>query len=129
MGIRTLRLILSPTPEWEAARAFYRDVLGLEETSGWEQPGDRGSFLAAGDGEIELMEQDVAALGIVPGAGAGWHLALEVDDLESAHARLRGTGSATGIRQHPWGSRDFVVRDPAGNLVLIFSSVPSREPA
>ncbi len=124
MPVRRLRLIHSPTPEWEAVRDFYVEVLGLEETAGWDLPGDRGAFLAAGGGEIEVMEQDVGALGIFPGGSAGWHLALEVENAEAEHQRLRSLGTAVegDVRRQPWGTRDFIVRDPAGNPVLIFDS-------
>jgi catechol 2,3-dioxygenase-like lactoylglutathione lyase family enzyme len=122
MPVRGLRLIHSPTPDWEAVRAFYRDVLGLEETGGWERPGDRGSFLAAGSAELELMEVDAASIGVLPKNPGGWSLALEVDDLEAEFSRLSALGAAVSARieERPWGSRDFLVRDPAGNLVLLF---------
>jgi len=123
MAIRRLRLIHTPTPNWEVVAVFYRDVLGLEETGGWSLPGDRGSFLAAGLAEIEVMEQDAAQLGILP-PGAGWRLALEVDDLDAEYARLAALGVpvAREVVQQPWGARDFVIRDPAGNTLLLFSS-------
>jgi catechol 2,3-dioxygenase-like lactoylglutathione lyase family enzyme len=122
MPVRRLRLIHSPTADWEAVRAFYRDALGLEETGAWDLPGDRGSFLQAGAAEIEVMEQDAAVIGITPGAPPGWRLALEVEDLDAEFARLRDLGvtASDGITLRPWGSRDFLVRDPAGNLVLLF---------
>lgn len=124
MRIRRLRLIHTPTLDWEVVRAFYRDLLDLPESGGWGFPGDRGAFLAAGAGEIELMERDAAALDLLPGARPGWHLALEVDDLDAAHARLLAAGVPVlrGLRSHPWGSRDFVVSDPAGNLILLFAN-------
>ena len=124
MPIRRLRLIHTPTPDWEVVRAFYRDVLELSEAGGWDLPGDRGTFLAAGAGEIELMEQDAAELDLLPGALPGWHLALEVEDVDAAHSRLSAAGVPVlrGIRSHPWGSSDFVVADPAGNLVLLFAA-------
>jgi catechol 2,3-dioxygenase-like lactoylglutathione lyase family enzyme len=122
MSVRKLRLIHTPTPNWATVRDFYVTALQLPPAGGWSQPGDRGAFLDAGAGEIEVMELDAATLGILPGAAPGWHLALEVDDLDDAYARVRNFG-ATIVRQpgiQPWGTRDLVVRDPAGNLVLLF---------
>ena len=123
MRVRSLRLIHSPTPAWEEVRAFYRDLLGLEETGGWDLPGDRGSFLAAGPGEIEVMEQDAAALGIVPPGAGPWHLALEVENVDAAveTLRARGVPIVSEVQARPWGTRDCVIRDPAGNAVLLFS--------
>ena len=128
MGVRKLRLIHSPTPEWEVQRAFYRDVLRLPETGGWDFPGDRGAFLGELTAEVEVMEQDAAALGIFPGAAPGWHLALEVDALDAEYERLGDFAGVvlTEIRRQPWGSRDFLIRDPAGNQILIFEG--SSEP-
>lgn len=122
MPPRKLRLIHSPTADWEAVRAFYRDALCLPETGGWDAPGDRGAFLAGGVGELEVMEQDVGALGVIPGAAPGWHLALQVDDAGAEYERLRTIPGVvlTEVRTQPWGTRDFVVRDPVGRAILIF---------
>lgn len=122
MPPRKLRLIHSPTPAWEAMRAFYRDVLQLPETGGWDLPGDRGAFLGDVPAEVEVMEQDVAALGVLPDSAPGWRLALEVGALDAEWERLSAHAGVvlTPIRQQPWGARDFVIRDPAGNRILVF---------
>jgi catechol 2,3-dioxygenase-like lactoylglutathione lyase family enzyme len=88
------------------------------------QPGDRGAFLAAGRAELEIMEMDLAAAGVQPGAPAGWHLALQVEDLDAEYGRLQAlrVPILREIREHPWGTRDFSVRDPAGNAVLVFEA-------
>jgi catechol 2,3-dioxygenase-like lactoylglutathione lyase family enzyme len=121
MPSRRLRLIHSPTPNWEAVRRFYRDVLLLPETRGWDAPGDRGVFLGSAAGEIELMEVDAAAAGIFPQSG-GWSLALQVENAAAEYARL----SALNVDlprapvSRPWGAVDFIVQDPAGNWILLF---------
>jgi catechol 2,3-dioxygenase-like lactoylglutathione lyase family enzyme len=121
MSPRKLRLIHGPTPDWEAMRRFYGEILCLEEAGGWDLPGDRGAFLSAGAGELELMEADPVALEVLPEPGA-WHLALEVEDLDAMLARVRAAGAPV-VRKvviQPWGVRDCVVRDPAGNPVLLY---------
>jgi catechol 2,3-dioxygenase-like lactoylglutathione lyase family enzyme len=121
MPSRRLRLIHSPTPNWEAVRRFYRDVLLLPETGGWDAPADRGVFLGAAGGEIELMEADAVGAGILP-QSEGWRLALEVPDAAAEYARL----SALNVDlprapvSRPWGAVDFIVQDPAGNWILLF---------
>jgi catechol 2,3-dioxygenase-like lactoylglutathione lyase family enzyme len=121
MPSRRLRLIHSPTPDWEDVRRFYRDVLLLPETGGWDAPNDRGVFLGAAGGEIELMEVDAAAADILPRAG-GWSLALQVEDAAAEYERL----SALNVHlprapvARPWGAVDFIVQDPAGNWILLF---------
>lgn len=121
MSIRKLRLIHSPTPDWEAVRAFYRDALLLPETGGWDLPSDRGSFLTAGPCEIEVMEADITALGLTEGEGP-WRVALQVDDLDAERARLQALGVeiARQPETRPWGARDMLIRDPAGNLILLY---------
>ena len=128
MALRKLRVIHTPTRDWERTRVFYREVLGLDETGSWERPGDRGAFLTGGPGELELMEVDAVSLGVLPESG-GWQLALQVDDIAAEHARLCEHPGVvmTGIRSQPWGSRDFVVVDPEGNPVLLYEQPEHAE--
>jgi catechol 2,3-dioxygenase-like lactoylglutathione lyase family enzyme len=131
-GARRLRLIHAPTPDWDEMRRFYHDVLGLPEVGGWDLPGDRGAFLTLPildsgpppGAEIELMEQDMQTAGVLPEGSRGWHLALEVADLDAECQRLRtlGVPVVRQLKRHPWGARDFVVQDPAGNPVLLFEA-------
>lgn len=121
MAVRRLRLLLSPNVDWEAQRRFYRDVLGLTETGGWSEPGDHGAFLALPVSELEVMEQDATALGVAP-EGGPWHVMLAVDDLDVELSRLRDLGVPV-LRPpvlRPWGARDAVIADPAGNALLLF---------
>jgi len=124
MPARKLRLIHTPTPEWEEMRRFYRDLLGLEEVGGWDAPGDRGSFLGAGQAEIEVMEADAASLGILARPLPGWQLALQVEDAAAERERLASLGVPIEreVEPRPWGGRDFLIRDPAGNAVLLFEA-------
>lgn len=124
--VRKLRLVLTPTADWERVRAFYRDLLGLVEAGGWELPGDRGAFLSGGAGELELMEADARALGVLPPSTAGWALALEVTDAAAAHARVLAVGVPVlrDLTRQPWGTLDFVVEDPAGRPVLLYEEPP-----
>ena len=121
--VRKLRLIHSPTPGWETMRRFYRDQLLLEQTGGWDQENDRGAFLSLETGELELMELDAADIGIVPTAQSPWTIALQVDSAEAECARLRDIGVPIlrAVEARPWGSQDFLIQDPAGNVLLIFS--------
>lgn len=104
-------------------RAFYRDVLQLPEAGGWDEPGDRGVVFSCAGGEVELMEQDASALAIYP-EGAGWRLALQVADVQKEYDRLESLNipMPRPIVERSWGARDFVVQDPAGNWILIFST-------
>jgi catechol 2,3-dioxygenase-like lactoylglutathione lyase family enzyme len=48
---------------------------------------------------------------------------IPVDDVAALHAELRAAGAVLhqGLTRQPWGTDDFVVRDPDGNLIC-FSS-------
>jgi catechol 2,3-dioxygenase-like lactoylglutathione lyase family enzyme len=71
-----------PAQDLERARAFYAEKLGLDPTE--ERPG--GLRYQLGGGEFVLFES--------AGAPSGEHtqMAIEVDDLESTVAELRGRG-------------------------------------
>jgi catechol 2,3-dioxygenase-like lactoylglutathione lyase family enzyme len=114
----------------EPALTFYRDTLGLElrndvarEDFRWitvgaaSQPGVAivlTNYLNGSPADAEA----VAAL-VAKGALNGVH--FHTDDLDATFERVRNAGAE--IVQEPteqfWGTRDFAVRDPSGNLVRI----------
>ncbi|HZQ15751.1 MAG TPA: VOC family protein [Gaiellaceae bacterium] len=114
----------------EAALGFYRDTLGLElrndvarDEFRWitvgspAQPGVNiviTNYLNGGPADHDAL----AAL-VAKGALNGVH--FRSDDLDGTFARVRDSGAE--IVQEPteqfWGTRDFAVRDPSGNLVRI----------
>ena len=61
---------------------------------------------------------------ILAGAGGGPVLIeLEVEDVGAEHERLRGIGIAPEEepRTLPWGHTQFAIRDPEGNVVVLFN--------
>jgi catechol 2,3-dioxygenase-like lactoylglutathione lyase family enzyme len=114
----------------DLALAFYRDTLGLElrndvanEGFRWitvgaaSQPGVGivlTNYLNGSPADIDALESLLAK-----GALNGVH--FRTDDLDAAFQKVRGSGAE--IVQEPteqfWGTRDFAVRDPSGNLVRI----------
>jgi catechol 2,3-dioxygenase-like lactoylglutathione lyase family enzyme len=114
----------------EPALTFYRDTLGLElrndvarEDFRWitvgaaSQPGVAivlTNYLNGSPADADA----VAAL-VAKGALNGVH--FHTDDLDATFERVRDSGAE--IVQEPteqfWGTRDFAVRDPSGNLVRI----------
>ncbi len=114
----------------DLALAFYRDTLGLEVRKDVANEGFRwitvGSAAQPGvsivitnylNGSPE--DNDVVAGLIAKGAMNGVH--FRADDLDAAFEKVRAAGAE--IVQEPteqfWGTRDFAVRDPSGNLVRI----------
>ena len=114
----------------DLALAFYRDTLGLEvrndvanEGFRWTTvgaPSEHGvaivltNYVNGGPGDGEAL----AAL-LAKGALNGVH--FHSDDLDATFEQVRDAGAE--IVQEPteqfWGTRDFAVRDPSGNLVRI----------
>jgi catechol 2,3-dioxygenase-like lactoylglutathione lyase family enzyme len=114
----------------ELALAFYHDTLGLEVRKDVANEGFRwitvGSAAQPGVSIVITNylngspgDNDVVAGLIAKGAMNGVH--FRADDLDAAFEKVRAAGAE--IVQEPteqfWGTRDFAVRDPSGNLVRI----------
>lgn len=114
----------------DLALDFYRDVLGLELRNDVANEGFRWITVGAtAQPGVSIVltnylngspadNEAVTAL-VAKGALNGVH--FHADDLEGAFAKVRDAGAE--IVQEPtdqfWGTRDFAVRDPSGNLVRI----------
>jgi uncharacterized glyoxalase superfamily protein PhnB len=114
----------------DLALAFYHDQLGLEVRNDVANEGCRWITVGAGaqqDVAIVLTnfvnggpdDGDAVTRLLAKGALNGVH--FRTDDLDGTFEKLRDSG--TEIVQEPadqfWGTRDFAVRDPSGNLVRI----------
>lgn len=55
--------------------------------------------------------------------GAGQFLYLSVDDVDEAYKSLiaKGLNPSTEPKDWPWGNREFVIRDPDGYKLVIFT--------
>ena len=93
----------------EAARRFYRELLGFEETS--VDFDERWSLLRRGVMEIGLVEGEPDPDGAVA------H--VDVDDVKAEAERLRGAGVEVGVVvEIPHGEMRLLdVYDPDGNRV------------
>ncbi len=96
-----------------ASLPFYTDVLGFTVEVTMGEPASF-AILVSGDASLALASTvDPAVAGIAS-------VYLEVDDVDAAHARASAAGcEPTEPVDHPWGLRDFVVRDPDGHLLAI----------
>lgn len=106
--VKDLAFVAYSVRDVPAAKAFYRDIVGLE-------PGD-----AFGDHWVEFNLGQTAfgigngeSLGMAPGASSG--AAFEVDDIAGARQRLLDAGvEASETNEFPNCSSCFA-RDPEGN--------------
>ena len=112
--MRVKRIVANiATPDVDAARAFYRDVMGLEILM------DMGWITTFGSDEQMRVQISVMSEG---GSGTPVpDLSVEVDDLDAALQRVQEAGIAIeyGPTDEPWGVRRFYVRDPFHRLVNI----------
>ena len=102
--------------QFDAARSFYGDVLGLVVVMdlGWI---------------ITFAAQDANAapqISIASEGGSGTpvpDISVEVDDVDEVYQRTAAAGLPIeyGPAQEPWGVTRFYVRDPFGRLVNILA--------
>jgi catechol 2,3-dioxygenase-like lactoylglutathione lyase family enzyme len=117
-GISELVLEVS---DLEAARRFYRDVLGFEETQYGEGREDRCWYLVGDTARLGLWTPQVGLAG--GRGGAHVHFAFHVEDPE-IDALLRRIGSAGAEVEGPiqlGPGRAIYVTDPDNNVVEFWS--------
>lgn len=100
--------------ELDAARSFYRDVLGFEET--FVDRDDRWAKLVHGGMEVALAEGEPDAEGGVA------H--VDVEDVKAQAERLRAAGVEVGVVFELTGEIRLVdVFDPDGNRLQLAQSL------
>ena len=103
---------------------FYVERLGFEKTVDVPH-GDKLGFVILKRGTIELMLQSRASVAddIAPLAGDSFRAALyiEVDQLAPIRQALDGWPLVVPERTTFYGTREIIVRDPAGNVVCFAS--------
>ncbi len=114
-GVLEMRLVVT-APDYEAALAFYRDMMGMREIAAFTSPGARMAILAAGRATLELADPPHAAYvdEVEVGRRVAGHVrvALQVRDAAAATERAVSAGAVLvaapsthrGVRSTP-GSR------------------------
>ncbi len=124
--VKELRIALT-VDDFDAALAFYRDVLGLEERDMWVSEGARGVILEAGRATLELFDEGQAAMVDEIEVGrrvAGpVRLAFEVDDSRSTAEQLELAGAERigGPVETPWLDVNVRLRAPDGMQLTLFT--------
>jgi catechol 2,3-dioxygenase-like lactoylglutathione lyase family enzyme len=114
----------------DLALAFYRDALGLELRNDVAKGDFRWITLGASSqpGVAIVLtnhvngspaDRDALEALLAKGALNGAH--FHTDDLDATFERVRSSGAeiVQEPTAQPWGTRDFAVRDPSGNLLRI----------
>lgn len=120
--------VISTDPD--LALDFYRDALGLEVRNDVA----RGEFRwitvgASSQPGVSIVltnylngsPADVEAVTALAAKGALNGVHFHTDDLDATFKQVRDAGAeiVSEPADQPWGTRDFAVRDPSGNLVRI----------
>lgn len=115
-----------PTQDLERARAFYRDVIGLEEGPVYQR-GDQPAIGAEFEtGNLTLSVIQCEAVGIEFSATAV-PIALGVADIEAARATLEERGVAFAAPTMDTGVCHMAhFRDPDGNVLMLHQRYPER---
>jgi lactoylglutathione lyase len=123
MKFSQVRLLVD---DFGAAFRFYRDTLGFDVSFGDESSG-YASF-TAGEGTVAIFERtDQAGVIELRPPGDSTLTVLEVDDVDALVERWREHVVRAAVDQPGWGGRVAYLRDPSGNLIELFQSLPPSE--
>ncbi|MET8975433.1 VOC family protein [Streptomyces sp. NPDC004539] len=128
MSVRELRLVVT-ADDYDAALAFYRDVLGMPERAAFSSPDGRVSILEAGRATLELTDPGHAAFidDVEVGRRVAGHLrvALQVDDSTETTARLTEAGAhlVAAPTRTPWNSLNSRLEAPGSLQLTLFEEL------
>ena len=115
MNITGVDFVCVPTQDWERAKDFYGDTLGLERSKRW---GDMpASEFETGSLTIALMQSDAFGLEFAPHS---LPIALQVEDVHAAREALEAKGVTFGGDTLDSGVCHMAhFRDPDGNVLML----------
>jgi predicted enzyme related to lactoylglutathione lyase len=117
-GISELVLEVS---DLEAARGFYRDVLGLEETLYGEGAEGRYWYLVGETARLGLWTEQVGLAGGRGGAHVHYAFNVPDDEIDRLKGRIEGAGAEVEGPIQLGPGRAIYVTDPDGNVVEFWS--------
>jgi methylmalonyl-CoA/ethylmalonyl-CoA epimerase len=113
--------------DFDAAVAFYRDALGLEQVADWSSESGRVVALDAGRATLELFDraqaESVDAIEAGRRVSGTVRFAIRVADSEDMARRLIAAGAAQVAPpvMTPWGDRNARVQAPDGMQLTLFT--------
>lgn len=133
--VRQLRLVVTAA-DYDAALAFYRDVLGMPERAAFSSPDGRVVILEAGVATLEITDPGHAEYidQVEVGRRVAGHVrvAFEVDDCTATTATLAEAGATVVAEptRTPWNSLNARLDGPADLHLTLFTELaePVTEP-
>jgi catechol 2,3-dioxygenase-like lactoylglutathione lyase family enzyme len=105
----------------EAARRFYRDVLGFEETLYGEGTEGRYWYLVGDTARLGLWTEQVGLAGGRGGAHVHYAFHVEDEEIDTLKANIEGAGAEVEGPIQLGPGRAIYVTDPDGNVVEFWS--------
>ena len=127
-GVLEMRLVVT-APDYGAALAFYRDVLGMREIGAFSSPGGQVTILDAGRATLEIGHPGHAAYvdEVEVGRRVAGHVrvALQVGDAAAATdaAVAAGAELLAPPTETPWRSLNSRLEGPAGLQLTLFEEL------
>ncbi|OGO53729.1 MAG: glyoxalase [Chloroflexi bacterium RBG_16_70_13] len=127
-SVSQLRVVVT-AKDYDAALAFYRDVLGLPELGAFTSEGGRVSILEAGRATLEIADPPHAANvdAVEVGRRVAGHVRIcfQVPDAASITGRLVAAGATLVAppTETPWRSLNARLEAPAGLQLTIFQEL------
>ena len=117
MNITGVDFVTVPTRDWEQAKEFYGETLGLERSKQWgNMP---ASEFETGSLTIALMQSDAFGMEFKPHTHP---IALQVDDVHAAREELESKGVEFGADTIDSGVCHMAhFHDPDGNQLMLHS--------
>ena len=128
------RFVIFTSPaKYDETIAFYRDVMQFPITGGFgESAADmRGTYVQAAAAVFEIIsdpqgspfQRRVLTEGQTFQPAQGGYFLIEVENVDAMYRRLLDGGASIDetIADWPWGFRDFMIKDPCGNTLCLFS--------
>jgi uncharacterized protein YndB with AHSA1/START domain/catechol 2,3-dioxygenase-like lactoylglutathione lyase family enzyme len=117
-----------PSRDLAAAAEFYGNVLGLEESSRWQRPGQEPLGIEFETGTVTLALMAPEQVGI-PFQPHKVPIALQVDDVAAARAELEARGvEFKGETIDSGVCHQAIFEDPDGNVLDLHHRYAPREP-
>ena len=110
-----------PVSDERRAVAFFTEVLGFEEL---RDADDRGLGILRRDAvEVQVWVADGSAVGAERHLAGSASCRLQVTGVDDLYERCAAAGVVhprATLADQPWGTREFGVLDPDGNLIGLF---------